>query len=119
EAFRSSSQESRAKQNAICKHLRKLLPLAAKITLHQCRNKRISPWGLRSGTTKRHASPAALARASAVRYPARTAPSMVEGQPVAVQSPLRKRRGQGVDGDKRKPSLSGAGAKVACTSLTT
>ena len=61
----------------------------------------MNPWGGRSGTRKRRESPAALESASALRYPARTAPSMVEGHPVAVQSPLRNSRGQGLAGESR------------------
>ena len=38
-------------------------------------------------------TPAERASASAAKYPLRTAPSMVAGQPVAVQSPARKTRG--------------------------
>src|ERR1700675_3895621 len=64
-------------------------------------------------------SPAACRRASAARYPLRTAPSMVAGQPVAVQSPARKTRGQAVADVGRGASMPGRGGEVAFTSLIT
>src|SRR6267143_2286804 len=57
--------------------------------------------------------------ASAALYPLRTAPSMVAGQPVAVQSPARKTRGHTVSGFGRYWSIPGRGEYVACTSLIT
>ena len=55
--------------------------------------------GGRSGERNwRSLRPAARARTSAARYPLRTAPSMVAGHPVAVQSPARKTRGHVVIG---------------------
>src|ERR1019366_8023827 len=54
-------------------------------------NRRIRPVAGRSGDRKRESlRPAARASASAARYPLRTAPSMVAGQPVAVQSAAGK-----------------------------
>ncbi len=44
---------------------------------------------------------------------------MVEGHPVAVQSPAKNKRGQGLWCDGRYASLPGDGENVACTSLTT
>jgi hypothetical protein len=44
---------------------------------------------------------------------------MVAGQPVAVQSPARKTRGQAVSGLGRYWSIPGRGEYVACTSLIT
>jgi hypothetical protein len=52
-------------------------------------NSRIIPLGLRSGCRKRPPLPKSLATASPARYPLRAAPSIVDGQPVAVQSPAR------------------------------
>src|SRR5579872_787606 len=60
-------------------------------------NRRMKPVAGRSGERKRGSlNPAARASASAARYPLRTAPSMVAGHPVAVQSPARKTRGHPV-----------------------
>lgn len=53
--------------------------------------------------------PEASAKASAARYPLRTAPSMVAGHPVAVQSPARNTRGQAVMGVGRWASMPGRG----------
>ena len=50
-------------------------------------SKRISPRLGRSGTRYCSALPDARLTASAAKYPLRAAPSMVEGHPVAVQSP--------------------------------
>ena len=63
--------------------------------------------------------PAVAAKASAARYPLRTAPSMVAGHPVAVQSPARKTRGHPVTAPGRYASMPGRGEYVAFTSLIT
>src|ERR1700728_2129647 len=71
---------------------------------------RMKPLAGRSGERKGTSfSPAAWASASAARYPLRTAPSMVAGQPVAVQSPARKTRGQAVVATGRCASIPGRG----------
>src|ERR1700676_1059212 len=83
-------------------------------------NSFINPLGARSATRKLALLPPAnRASASAARYPLRTAPSMVAGQPVAVQSPERKTRGHAVSGLGRYWSIPGRGEYVACTSLIT
>src|SRR5208282_2980815 len=83
-------------------------------------NRRISPVAGRSGETNRSDFwPEASSTASAAWYPLRTAPSMVAGHPVAVQSPARKTRGHGVAGVGRKASMPGRGEYVALTSLIT
>ena len=69
----------------------------------------MNPVAVRSGDRNCASCPAPRARASAARYPLRTAPSMVAGQPVAVQSPARKTRGQGVTGPGRYASIPGRG----------
>ena len=51
---------------------------------------RINPLAGKSGTRNFWVSPVADASASAAPYPLRTAPSIVAGHPVAVQSPARK-----------------------------
>src|SRR2546422_742326 len=55
----------------------------------------------------------------AARYPLRTAPSIVAGQPERVQSPARNRLFTAVDAAGRFTSVSGAAEKVARTSLIT
>src|SRR6185312_6489341 len=58
---------------------------------------RMNPEAGRSGTRNDVSrAPATQATRCAAAYPLRTAPSMVAGQPVAVQSPARKTRGQTV-----------------------
>src|SRR3954463_9921928 len=79
----------------------------------------MKPLDGRSGERNRMAFPETPVRASAARYPLRTAPSMVAGQPVAVQSPARNTRGQGVIGTGRWASIPGRGEYVAFTSLIT
>src|SRR5207247_382361 len=69
---------------------------------------RIRPAAGRSGIRKDFGVPAYLVRASAARNPLRTAPSMVAGQPVAVQSPARKRRGNGLTSWANECRPSGA-----------
>ena len=59
----------------------------------------------------------ALQTASAARWPERAALSIVEGQPVAVQSPARKRFGHGEWAVGRADSMPGGTPKVAWTSL--
>src|SRR5271166_6843604 len=75
-------------------------------------NSRINPFAGRSGTWNLRPL-----SASAAAYPLRTAPSIVDGHPVAVQSPARNNRGHGLLCDGRNASLPGAGENVACTSL--
>src|SRR5450631_1295489 len=73
-------------------------------------NRRMKPVAGRSGERKCWSlSPAARERDSAARYPLRTAPSMVAGHPVAVQSPARKTRGQAVMEVGRWASMPGRG----------
>src|SRR6267378_6984187 len=55
--------------------------------------------------------------ASAALYPLRTAPSMVAGQPVAVQSPAKKKFWTVVSCLGRQRSTPGSGEKVAAASL--
>ena len=69
----------------------------------------MNPVACRSGDRNRRFCPAARASASAARYPLRTAPSMVAGQPVAVQSPARKTRDQAVEASGRWRSIPGRG----------
>src|SRR5271166_2240067 len=80
---------------------------------------RMNPLAGRSATRNFGLPPFAAASASAAPYPLRTAPSMVEGQPVAVQSPAMNNLGHGLVCDGRYASLPGAGEKVAWTSLIT
>src|SRR5215469_7878355 len=88
-------------------------------TLH-LPNHRINPSGGKSGTRYLAAPwPAARAIHSAARCPLRTAPSIVAGQLVAVQSPARNTRGHGVALAARYRSTPGFGAYVAFTSLIT
>src|SRR5437763_9225847 len=82
-------------------------------------NSRMNPVAWRSGTRKTFGFRACLATASAARYPLRTAPSMVAGHAVAVQSPARNKRGHGVAFVGRYRSMPGTGEKVAFTSLIT
>ena len=70
---------------------------------------RMNPVAVRSGERNCASCPVPRARASAARYPLRTAPSMVAGHPVAVQSPGRKTRGQGVTGPGLYASMPGRG----------
>ncbi len=80
----------------------------------------MNPVGGRFGARNtRSVSPAARATASAAALPLRTAPSMVAGQPVAVQSPARNTRGQMVCARGRYASTPGCGEYVAWTSLIT
>ena len=55
----------------------------------------------------------------AARYPLRTAPSIVAGQPVSVQSPARNRPSIGVRCGGRSASTPGRTANVAPCSVTT
>src|SRR6185437_8942789 len=55
---------------------------------------------------------------SAALWPDRTAPSIVAGRPVAVQSPARNRLGQAVFAGARLASCSGVAANVARRSFT-
>src|SRR5258708_3695162 len=72
--------------------------------------RRMRPVAGRSGTRNLESfTPAAYVRASAARYPLRTAPSIVAGQPVAVQSPARKTRGHTVAAGGRYASMPGRG----------
>ena len=57
--------------------------------------------------------------ASAARRPLRTAPSIVAGSPVSVQSPARNSPGSAVTGPGRSASSAGVEAKVACGSRCT
>src|SRR5688572_28816314 len=57
--------------------------------------------------------------ASAAMKPARTALSIVAGQPVRTQSPATSRRGTGLTVHGRSASAPGAGEKVAFGSLIT
>ncbi len=56
---------------------------------------------------------------SAARYPLRTAPSIVEGHPVCVQSPERNKFSIDVFCGGRQRSTPGSGENVAFTSLMT
>jgi len=80
--------------------------------------KRISPCGFKSGSRKVCGSPMLLQTASATRCPDRAALSIVEGQPVRVQSPARKQLGQGAAAVGREASIPGGTPKVACISFT-
>src|ERR1700694_6351161 len=72
--------------------------------------RRMRPVAGRSGTRNLESfTPAAYVRASAAIYPLRTAPSIVAGQPVAVQSPARKTRGHTVAAGGRCASMHGRG----------
>ena len=57
--------------------------------------KRIRPRGFKSGMRNARGWPRALQIASAAKWPERAALSIVEGQPVAIQSPARKQFGHG------------------------
>src|SRR5271155_3219250 len=72
-----------------------------------------------SGSRNFRGSPAAPVTASAARYPLRTAPSIVAGQPQRVQSPARKRLGILVGLRGRNCSRPGLAENVARTSFTT
>src|SRR5208282_2325801 len=63
--------------------------------------------------------PASFITASAARYPLRTAPSIVAGQPERVQSPARKRFRTEVRFTGRCASRPGLAENVARISLTT
>ena len=78
-----------------------------------------TPSAGKSGWSKRFGSPQSENMASAARYPLRTAPSIVAGHPVAVQSPARNRLGSGVRCEGRQRSAPGCGEKVAAVSFTT
>lgn len=56
--------------------------------------------------------------ASAAKWPLRAALSIVDGQPVAVQSPARKQFGHGDLDVGRAASMPGGTPKVARTSFT-
>jgi hypothetical protein len=77
------------------------------------------PEGERSGRRKLSVRPSAARTALAAIYPARTAPSIVDGQPVWIQSPARNRFGIPVAVDGLSLSLAGFGEKVAIGSFTT
>jgi hypothetical protein len=72
-----------------------------------------SPSARSSGCKNLWGVAAAFSTASAAKYPLRTAPSMVAGQPVAVQSQARNNLGQGLLCGARKASLPGDGENVA------
>ncbi len=82
------------------------------------RSIRISPRGFKSGLRNVRGSPMLLQIASAARCPDRAALSMVEGQPVAVQSPARKQLGHGAADDGLALSIPGGTPKVARISFT-
>src|ERR1035438_10213250 len=73
----------------------------------------MSPFGLRSGLRMVRGSPMYSQTASAARWPERAPLSMVDGQPVAIQSPARKQLGQGETAVGRDASMPGGTAKVA------
>src|SRR5215467_6865365 len=68
---------------------------------------RMNPVAGRSGLRNVVTRPAVWVTASAARYPLRTAPSIVAGQPVAIQSPARKIRGHWVFASGRNLSSPG------------
>src|SRR6266852_4752241 len=78
-----------------------------------------NPSGSRSGWRNFRGVPATRSTASAARYPLRTAPSIVAGQPVAVQSPARNNPRTDVSCFGRQRSTPGSGEKVAAASLIT
>ena len=79
---------------------------------------RIRPRGFRSAFRILRRSLSAARMVSAARCPLRAALSMVEGQPVAIQSPARTQFGQGDMELGRAASIPGGTVKVARTSLT-
>src|SRR6185312_2751488 len=83
-------------------------------------NNFMNPDGGKSGATNFvFFLPIAFATHSAAPNPLLTAPSMVAGQPVAVQSPARNIFGQSVVKPGRYSSTPGTGENVAFTSLMT
>src|SRR5712671_36167 len=80
---------------------------------------RASPSGRKSGCKYFRVAPESERIASAARYPLRTAPSIVDGQPVAVQSPAKYKPDNGLFCAGRHWSDPGAGENVAHISLTT
>lgn len=85
----------------------------------RCEIHRINPRGLKSGSRKSRVPPIPLHTASAARCPDRAALSIVDGHPVAVQSPARKQFGHGDTAPGRAASISGGTPNVARTSFTT
>ncbi len=63
-------------------------------------------------------SPMPSQTASAARCPLRAALSIVEGHPVAVQSPARNKSGHGETAEGRAESIPGGTPNVARTSFT-
>src|SRR5580698_5065626 len=79
---------------------------------------RINPRGFRSGTRNLRGVSQFAHIASAARCPLRAALSIVEGQPVAVQSPARTQFGHGDDlASGRNLSIPGGTPNVARTSF--
>jgi hypothetical protein len=78
----------------------------------------MNPCGFRSGTSIVRAAPMLSQRASAAKCPDRAALSIVEGQPVAVQSPARKQFGHGEMAPGLDASIPGGTPKVARISFT-
>src|SRR6266849_6566322 len=78
-----------------------------------------NPSGSRSGWRNFRGAPATRSTASAARYPLRTAPSIVAGQPVADQSPARNNPRTDVSCFGRQRSTPGSGENVAAASLIT
>jgi len=76
------------------------------------------PCGFKSGSKHCRGFSALKPSASAARCPDRAALSIVEGQPVAVQSPAKNKFGQGEAAKGRAESMPGGTPKVACISLT-
>ena len=78
----------------------------------------MNPRGSRSGFRILRRSPSAVYTASAAKCPLRAALSIVDGQPVAIQSPARTQFGHGDVEPGLAASIPGGTVNVARTSLT-
>src|SRR5713226_7013930 len=78
-----------------------------------------NPSAARSSRKNFVGAPVSFITASAAKYPLRTGPSIVAGQPVAVQSPATKNPGILVRCCGRQRSTPGSGENVAAASLIT
>src|ERR1700722_9598358 len=89
------------------------------VTCYFWAHRRANPSARKSGCNNFRGVPASERIASAAKKPLRTAPSIVDGQPVEVQSPARNNPVWEVPCGGRHPAEPGAGENVADISFTT